>query len=954
MEPTQANYSGSCMARTYKAGVLITGDSKGAVKAVNLTAKEVSSLDKTTQKSSGRIQKSLDNVTGSLMKMQTRAAAWGATFAAAGVAATTALVKSGLQTTDSLAKTADKLGVTTEALARYRFAAAQTGVDQNKADVALQRFTRRLADAAAGTGPAVKAFNALGLEAKELVELSPDEALAKVADKMRTVENQSQKVSLAFKLFDSEGVNLVNTLELGSEGLANLGSQADAAGLSVSRIDAAKVEAANDAMARVKAGITGLSQQLAVQFAPLLTDIANRLFGIGQESGGMAAAAGKAFNFVIKATGVMANGIRGLNIAWVGMQNIVQRVARFVIASLDKMAKGVFELWQKLPWVDKAQYESQFDGFLLSMDSAVEQTAERLRELAETPLPSQQIENYVDNLERAFESSAEVAAKTQAIVQKEVISTAEVTESLATTTKKSTAETSKAWEGMRGILSNFFTDIATDGNNAFDTLLGGFKGLISKMGAEAATNAIKLNLDGLLEGGGPLSGILGKLGIGGEGGLSGIFDQLGGADSLGAGAIGSGIGNAVFGETSGIGSGVLGLAGAFIGGPLGAGIGAFIGAGVEKGLGKVFGFNQNNGDNPGFTTFDFATGNRASQGVGKSFNEENVAASSNLVDLLATFAESIGGTNFSGKLQIGDNKGVSFEGLGAAGQFGTDTDAALAFGFQQIVKEATNLNEALKPLIANFRGTGEEIARFAVAVTSLDTNAGINSVTQAINEFSTAAPTFLQKFETQAAALDGFITSVDGSVDSVERVAQAFELEKVAAYEFAVAIQQAGASLKSISDDQAASIRDSVLTQDQLRSRRKTERDDLLKRLQGGEFTDPARIEEVGRRIFELNDQVFRSLSEELRLQDFEKFAALAETTGDTIDDIFSAQVRDLEQRQDTRNDQIETVLQSLTERQEQAATTFQTAVTTFGNWVAALPGGGNTFLINELQSGGA
>ena len=208
--------------------------------------RELNKGDKAVGTFQQRIQQKLAKVNRAFQKQRENLNKWSKAGALAAGVATAALVNSGLASADSLAKTSDKLGVATEALAKYRFAAQQTGVDQSKADVALQRFTRRLSDAAAGTGPAVQAFEALGLEAAELIQLSPDQAFAKVADQMNLVENKSQKVSLAFKLFDSEGVGLVNTLALGSEGLAEMGRQAEAAGLAISRVDAAKVEAAND------------------------------------------------------------------------------------------------------------------------------------------------------------------------------------------------------------------------------------------------------------------------------------------------------------------------------------------------------------------------------------------------------------------------------------------------------------------------------------------------------------------------------------------------------------------------------------------------------------------------------------------------------------------------------------------------------------------------------------
>ncbi|WP_238358258.1 hypothetical protein [Piscirickettsia salmonis] len=129
-------------------------------------------------------------------------------FAAVSTAATGAvavMISKSSDSIDLLAKTSDKLGVTTEALASLRHAAELTGVSQNKLDMGLQRMTRRLSEAAAGTGEARKALVELGLDAEHLNQLSPDAAFKEVARAMENVEGQSDKVRLAFKLFDSEG-----------------------------------------------------------------------------------------------------------------------------------------------------------------------------------------------------------------------------------------------------------------------------------------------------------------------------------------------------------------------------------------------------------------------------------------------------------------------------------------------------------------------------------------------------------------------------------------------------------------------------------------------------------------------------------------------------------------------------------------------------------------------------
>jgi hypothetical protein len=193
----------------------------------------------------------------------------------AAATAMTALTVSSLRSGDQLAKTADKIGITTEALAGLRHAAELTGVSAGTMDMAMQRLTRRVSEAANGTGEAVGALHELGINASELEQLPLDQQMNVIADSMAKVKSQSDKVRLAMKLFDSEGVALVNTLAGGSEGLARMAEEANILGLAMSRADTAQIEAANDSITRAKGVFTGLGNQLALAFAPIIETIAN-------------------------------------------------------------------------------------------------------------------------------------------------------------------------------------------------------------------------------------------------------------------------------------------------------------------------------------------------------------------------------------------------------------------------------------------------------------------------------------------------------------------------------------------------------------------------------------------------------------------------------------------------------------------------------------------------------
>ena len=205
------------------------------------------------------------------------AAKWGAAVSVAATAATAAIVAGSLKSIDALAKTSDKLGIAISDLQALRQAAELTGVGTSTLDMSLQRMTRRLSEAAQGTGEAQDALKELNLDALALAKLTPDEQFREIAGAMKQVGSQSDRVRLAFKLFDSEGAALVNTLALGKSGLQEIGDEMDALGASITRVDAAKVEAANDAMLRVATAAGAVSDRLTIELASSITAVANQM-----------------------------------------------------------------------------------------------------------------------------------------------------------------------------------------------------------------------------------------------------------------------------------------------------------------------------------------------------------------------------------------------------------------------------------------------------------------------------------------------------------------------------------------------------------------------------------------------------------------------------------------------------------------------------------------------------
>lgn len=237
------------------------------------------------------------------------------------VAAFAVIIRNSIQATDRLNKTAGKIGTTTEELSRLRYAAELTGVAQTNLDMALQRFTRRAAEAAAGTGEAKNALKRLGVDAQELVRLPLSERMLVLADAFEGIKDKPTKLALAFKLFDSEGAQLVTTLDAGRDAIEDMMLEADLLGITMSNQVADNVSEANDSLTRIKATFQGVTRQVVGAIAPAITTLAtiikDKLIKRIKESNGSVQEFARNLGISI---------LQGVRSAIIGFSNFVNRI----------------------------------------------------------------------------------------------------------------------------------------------------------------------------------------------------------------------------------------------------------------------------------------------------------------------------------------------------------------------------------------------------------------------------------------------------------------------------------------------------------------------------------------------------------------------------------------------------------------------------------------------------
>lgn len=209
-----------------------------------------------------------------------------------------------------------RLGFSAEQIQELRFAASDFGIESNQVDLALQRFTRRLGQAArTGDGELLPVLQRLGIAFRDEATGGPRDAMEVLLDYADAVQNmgsQSDRLVAAFKAFDSEGAALVTVLQQGREGILNYGSAAHELGVIIDNETTARAR-------ELRRELDIIGQRMRMQFTQTVLDNASAMEDL-------ATAAGDAATMLGQVVQILQWSGDGLGSVWVdmfGLDNVV-------------------------------------------------------------------------------------------------------------------------------------------------------------------------------------------------------------------------------------------------------------------------------------------------------------------------------------------------------------------------------------------------------------------------------------------------------------------------------------------------------------------------------------------------------------------------------------------------------------------------------------------------------
>ena len=295
------------------------------------------------------VESSLRTVNRAVFSLQ------GAIAGVVGAAGFGAMISQSLKAGDAMGKTADKLGVATDALTGLRLAAERTaGVTGTQLDTALQRLARRASEAAAGTGTLKAELEALGINVQAFNNLTVDEQFSQLGEAMQGVTNQGDRLRIAMAAFDVEGAALEATLAAGADGLDEFRDKAIGLGIALDRGAVAGIEAANDSLGDLSSIVKGIGLQTTADLAGGISMVSDRLVQWALDNQFVAKTSRQMAENTVAGFAVITDAVNVVQMAWNGLKLVVVGTVRNILGAIENLMAGMAAMAEVIPGIGDA------------------------------------------------------------------------------------------------------------------------------------------------------------------------------------------------------------------------------------------------------------------------------------------------------------------------------------------------------------------------------------------------------------------------------------------------------------------------------------------------------------------------------------------------------------------------------------------------------------------------
>lgn len=350
-------------------------------------------------------------------------AAMGAAAAAAAAVGVAMLISKTMDAVGAQADLANRLGTTSTSIANLSHAAMLSGVEIGKVESSSEFLARQLSKASESGSTAADTFARLKLNAGELQAMPLDQRIATINQALFDNVAASDRAAVAAELYGRGMGSAMRALS--PEAIAEAAAQIEKLGLNISEIDAAKIEAAGDAVDTAMRVFDGMIQQFTAELAPIITAVSNQFFDAATGVEGFGTAGKTAADGLVNAIAFVPDVVEGVrrtfevlgkSVAIVMLEldescySFAQGVVENVGGALNKVIDAVNSISGLS--IDRIDTTGLMDEIEITQLALVEAYDDMSATLAE-PMPSDQFKEFVAQARIAAQeaAAADVALK---------------------------------------------------------------------------------------------------------------------------------------------------------------------------------------------------------------------------------------------------------------------------------------------------------------------------------------------------------------------------------------------------------------------------------------------------------------------------------------------------------------------------------------------------------------
>jgi len=202
--------------------------------------------------------------------------------AAAGVAAVGtglfAIASSTAKAGDELQKMSLRVGISTETLSGFSYAAELSGASIDDVERSLRAMSRKMNEANDGLAEAKRAFDTLGIKVADTSGnlRKGDDVLYEAADALSKMSDKTKAAALAQEIFGKSGSALLPLMKEGSAGIRKMQEEAGRLGVAFSTDAANNAAEFVDAMTRLKSSFIGIRNAIGNMLIPYIAGLSNK------------------------------------------------------------------------------------------------------------------------------------------------------------------------------------------------------------------------------------------------------------------------------------------------------------------------------------------------------------------------------------------------------------------------------------------------------------------------------------------------------------------------------------------------------------------------------------------------------------------------------------------------------------------------------------------------------